>query len=123
VLVVDSRLAAATSAALQAMPAEDRAMVAYYYIDGLTLARVAKLLGVHESTISRRLEQVVRGLRGDILARLERSGMSARQAQEALDVDVRDLTLDIRSHLTQDSGSGAFYEEEGGHARPPRKTS
>jgi RNA polymerase sigma-70 factor (ECF subfamily) len=123
VLVVDSRLDAATSAALQAMPAEDRAMVAYYYIDGLTLARVAKLLGVHESTISRRLEQVVRGLRGDILARLERSGMSARQAQEALDVDVRDLTLDIRSHLTQDSGSGAFYEEEGGHARPPRKTS
>ncbi len=121
VLVVDSRLDAATGAALDAMPAEDRTMVACYYIDGLTLARVAKLLGVHESTISRRLEQVVRGLRRDILARLERSGMSARQAQEALDVDVRDLTLDIRRHLTQDSGSGAFYEEEGGHAQRRRK--
>jgi hypothetical protein len=78
-------------------------MVASYFIDGLTLARVAKLLGVHESTISRRLDQVVRGLRRDILARLEKSGMSARQAEEALDVDVRDLTLDIRRHLTQDS--------------------
>jgi len=122
VLVVDSRLEAATGAALDAMPPEDRTMVASYYIDGLTLARVAKLLGVHESTISRRLEQVVRGLRRDILARLEGSGMSARQAQEALDVDVRDLTLDIRRHLTQDSGSGAFYEEEGGHAQRRRKT-
>ena len=60
VLVVDSRLDAATGAALEAMPAEDRTMVAGYYIDRLTLARVAKLLGVHESTISRRLEQVVR---------------------------------------------------------------
>jgi RNA polymerase sigma-70 factor, ECF subfamily len=121
-LAVDSQLDAATGAALDAMPPEDRTMIAFYYIDGLTLARVAKLLGVHESTISRRLEQVVRGLRRDILTRLERSGMSARQAQEALDVDVRDLTLDIRRHLTQDSGSGAFYEEEGGHARPRRKT-
>jgi RNA polymerase sigma-70 factor (ECF subfamily) len=122
VLAVDSRLDAATGAALDAMPPEDRTMVACYYIDGLTLARVAKLWGVHESTISRRLEQVVRGLRRDILTRLERSGMSARQAQEALDVDVRDLTLDIRRHLTQDSGSGAFYEEEGGHAQRRRKT-
>jgi hypothetical protein len=77
-------------------------------------------LGVHESTTSRRIEQVVRGLRRDILARLERSGMSARQAQEALDVDVRDLTLDIRRHLTQDSGSRAFSEQEG-HAQRRRK--
>jgi len=120
--VVDSRLDAATGAALKAMPAEDRTMVACYFIDGLTLARIAKLLGVHESTISRRLEQVVRGLRSDILARLERGGMSARQAQEALDVDVRDLAVDIRSHLTQDSGSGAFYQEEDGHAQRRRKT-
>jgi len=79
------------------------------------------LLGVHESTISRRLEQVVRGLRRDILARLEKSGMSARQAEEALDVDVRDLTLDIRRHLTQDSASGPFYESEDGHAQRRRK--
>jgi RNA polymerase sigma-70 factor, ECF subfamily len=121
VLVVDARLDAATGAALDALPHEDRAMVASYFIDGLTLARVAKLLGVHESTISRRLDQVVRGLRRDILARLERSGMSARQAEEALDVDVRDLTLDIRRHLTQDSASGPFYEQEDGHAQRRRK--
>lgn len=120
--VVDSRLAAATGAALDAMPPEDRTMIASYYIDGLTLARVAKLLGVHESTISRRLVQVVRGLRRDILERLEGSGMSPRQAQEALEVDVRDLTLDIRRHLTQDSGSGAFFEEDGGRAQRRRKT-
>jgi RNA polymerase sigma-70 factor (ECF subfamily) len=120
VLVVDSRLDGATGAALEAMPAEDRYVIACYYIDGLTLSRVAKLMGVHESTISRRVQHAVRGLRQDILARLERSGMSARQAQEALEVDVRDLGLDIRRHLTQDSASGSFYEEEG-HAQRRRK--
>jgi hypothetical protein len=34
--------------------------------------------------------------------------MSHAQASEALEADVRDLTLDLRSRLTQDSGPTAF---------------
>ena len=105
---VDPRVNAATDAALAAIPAEDRCILAYYFLDDLTLAKVAQLMGVHESTISRRIEKLVRSLRKSILGHLVRSGMGRRQAEEALDVDVRDLTVDIRKRLTQETPPGAF---------------
>jgi hypothetical protein len=37
--------------------------------------------------------------------------MSRRQAEEALSADVRDLALDIRASLAQDSIPGAFSRE------------
>lgn len=109
---VDARLNAATDEALAAISAEERCILAYYFLDDLTLARIANILGVHESTISRKLERLVRALRKDILARLTQRGMSRRQAEEALEVDVRDLTVDIRRRLAQDSSSGTFSKEK-----------
>jgi RNA polymerase sigma-70 factor (ECF subfamily) len=109
---VDPRLNTATDAALGAISAEDRCILAYYFLDDLTLAKIASILGVHESTISRRIEKLVKTLRKDILGRLTRSGLSRRQAEEALDVDVRDLTVDIRRRLAQDSAAGAFSKEK-----------
>jgi hypothetical protein len=38
--------------------------------------------------------------------------MSRRQAEEALDVDVRDLALDIRKTLTQESAPTAFSKKK-----------
>src|SRR5438105_8074167 len=110
--VVDPRLSVATGAALAALSGEERSILAYYFLDDLTLARIAAILRVHESTISRRLEKLVTGLRKDMVLRLTRAGLSRRQAEEALEVDVRDLTVDIRGHLTQDSPSAAFSKEE-----------
>jgi RNA polymerase sigma-70 factor (ECF subfamily) len=107
----DPRLCSATDAALAALPAEDRCILAYYFLDDLTLAKIAGILGVHESTISRRLEKSVRALRKDIVLRLTRQGMSRRQAEEALDVDVRDMTIDIRGRLTQDSDNEPFSKQ------------
>ncbi|SRR5581483_506028 len=104
----DPRLCAATDEALAAISSEDRCILAYYFLDGLTLARTAALLRVHESTISRRLEKLVKVLRKDIILRLTRKGLSRRQAEEALDTDVRDLALDIRQRLTQDSTAPPF---------------
>jgi hypothetical protein len=37
--------------------------------------------------------------------------MNRRHAEEALTADVRDLTLDIRASLAQDSVAGAFSEK------------
>ena len=37
--------------------------------------------------------------------------MSRRQAEEALEVDVRDLQVDIRRSLTQESATPAFSEK------------
>lgn len=113
---IDPRLNTATDAALAAIFPEDRCILAYYFLDGLTLARVASILGVHESTISRKLEKLVKKIRKDILARLTQLGMSPRQAEEALDADVRDLTVDIRRTL-QDSSGEAFSKEKALGAR------
>jgi hypothetical protein len=45
-------------------------------------------------------------------------GMSRRQAEEALEVDVRDLRLDIRRSLAQESKVTAFSgEKNDGKAR------
>jgi RNA polymerase sigma-70 factor, ECF subfamily len=109
---VDPRLNTATDAALAAISPEDRCILAYYFLDDLTLAKIASILGVHESTISRRIEKLVRGLRKHVLGRLTQMGLSRRQAEEALDVDVRDLTVDIRRRLTQDLPAGAFSKEK-----------
>jgi RNA polymerase sigma-70 factor (ECF subfamily) len=104
----DPRLTGTIDEALGALAAEDRCILAYYFLDDLTLARIATILGVHESTISRRLEKLVRQLRKDIILRLTRKGMSRRQAEEALETDVRDLAIDIRKQLMQDSSPPPF---------------
>jgi RNA polymerase sigma-70 factor (ECF subfamily) len=107
----DNRLARATDAVLADLPAEDRMVLGAYYLDGRTLAEIARMLGVHESTISRKLDKLAKALRKQIVAGLSRRGMSRRQAEEALEVDVRDLQVDIRRSLAQDSAPAAFSEK------------
>ena len=104
----DPRLEAATDQALAELSAEDRYVLAAYYLDGRTLADIARTLGLHESSISRRLDRVAAALRKRILACLRERGMSHAQATEALETDVRDLQLDIRKRLAQDSGTKTF---------------
>jgi hypothetical protein len=58
------------------------------------------------------VDKLAKSLRKHILAALGRSGMSRRQAQEALDVDVRDLELNIRSRLAQETAVGTFPEKK-----------
>jgi RNA polymerase sigma-70 factor (ECF subfamily) len=107
----DPRLAQATDEALASMPSEDRLILSAYYLDGRTLAEIARMLRVHESTISRKLDKLAKSLRKQILGGLARRGMSRRQAEEALETDVRDLQLDIRSSLVQDSSRPAFSKK------------
>ncbi len=108
----DSRLESATDQALAALDHEDRMVLSAYYLDGRTLAEIARMLGVHESTISRKVDKLAKSLRKRILAGMMQQGMSRRQAEEALDVDVRDLQLDIRRSLAQDSPPAPFSEKE-----------
>ena len=96
---IDARLEPIIDDTLAALPAEERFMLASYYLDGRTLAQIARLLGVHESTVSRRLERLLRILRDSIIKRLVAGGMSRRQAGEVLEADVRDLTIDVRGRL------------------------
>src|ERR1700734_3247786 len=108
---VDQRLAQATDEALAVLLGEDRMVLSAYYLDGRTLAEIARMLGVHESTISRKVDKLAKSLRKQIIATLVRRGMSRRQAEEALEVDVRDLQVDIRRSLAQESPPAAFSKK------------
>lgn len=108
----DSRLEFATDAALAELRSEDRFVLATYYLDGRTLAEVARMLRVHESTISRKVDKLAKLLRKKILSGLVQQGMGRRQAEEALDVDVRDLQINIRRSLAQESTVPAFSEKK-----------
>jgi RNA polymerase sigma-70 factor len=95
-------LAAATDAALAALGEEERFLLAAYYLDERTLAEVGRMLGAHESTVSRRLEKITARLRQDIVKRLGKSGMAKRAAEEMLELDVRDLGVNVREKLAQE---------------------
>jgi RNA polymerase sigma-70 factor (ECF subfamily) len=110
---VDPRVETATDEALAALPSEDRFILSSYFLDNRTLADIARTLSVHESTISRKVDKLTKSLRKQILVGLGRSGMSRRQATEALDVDVRDLHLDVRNRL-QESSTPAFSQKKVG---------
>jgi RNA polymerase sigma-70 factor (ECF subfamily) len=101
---VDSRLEQAVDEALVELPPEERLLLASWYLDGRTLAQIARLLGVHESTISRRIDKTTVSLRKRIMRGLRERGMNAREAQEAMEVDVRDLFVDVRGRLAQGKG-------------------
>ena len=111
VSVVDSRVEAATDEALAELSSEDKFVLAAYYLDSRTLAEIGRMLKVHESTISRKLDKLAKLLRTRILTGLEKRGMSRRQAQEALELDVRDLQLSLRDKL-QETAQGTFSKKK-----------
>jgi RNA polymerase sigma-70 factor (ECF subfamily) len=113
-VVADPCLEAAVSAELSELEVEARFLMAAYYLDRRTLAEIAKLEGVHESTVSRKLERVASGVRKRIRQRLVKSGMSSRQAEEVMDsVDVRDLHVKVGETLRQGTPNSTFYKEKG----------
>lgn len=112
--LLDGRVEAATAAELATVEPDERFLLAAYFLDHRTLLEISKVLGVHESTVSRKLERVTASLRKRIRKRLIEAGMSSRQADEAMqDVDVRDLQIKVRESLGQDRGPLPFYKEEG----------
>jgi RNA polymerase sigma-70 factor (ECF subfamily) len=116
VAAVDPRVEAATDEALAELSAEGRFILAAYFLDGRTLAEVARMLRVHESTISRKVEKITTALRKRIRSGLTERGMSKRQADEALDADVRDLQVNVRARLAQETTSGPFSSMGGPEA-------
>jgi RNA polymerase sigma-70 factor (ECF subfamily) len=112
--VIDQRIEAAVDFELATLSGEDRLLLVSYYLDHRTLADIAKLLGVHESTISRKLGRATAGLRKRIGKRLIRSGMSKREVEEALtEVDVRDLQVKVSETLRQESLPATFFSRKG----------
>jgi RNA polymerase sigma-70 factor (ECF subfamily) len=99
----DPRLARAVEDALSELPAESRFLLKAVFLDSCTFAQVAAMLGVHESTVSRRAGKLTTKLRKRVLRILRQHGMSAAAAEEALETDVRRLSVDVRHHLLHDA--------------------
>jgi len=108
----DGRLGEATDEALSRLPSDDRLILAAYYLDNRTLTEIGRLVGVHESTISRRLDKLLKTLRKQVITGLQARGMNRGQAEEALEADVRYIGTDLRSRL-QENRSAAFQEDKG----------
>ncbi|MGP8252759.1 MAG: RNA polymerase sigma factor [Terracidiphilus sp.] len=103
-------LTAAVASTLAELDAEDRFLLAAYYLDRQTLLQIARAINVHEATISRRLKRLLEGLRIRLLKNLCAGGLSKAAAREALGTDPRDIEINLRA-LLQTSQTGAFNEE------------
>lgn len=75
-------LARALRREVDELPPEQRLLLACYYVDGMRLAAIARLRGVHESTISRELDSVRKHLRKRVEKRLRGEGFSAERIEE-----------------------------------------
>jgi len=84
---------------------ESQTLLAMYYLDGQKLAAIARLLQVHESTISRKLDKLTKDLRKRLLRGLEEAGLSRRAAEEAMEADVRDLNTSLVKKLREELGA------------------
>jgi RNA polymerase sigma-70 factor (ECF subfamily) len=105
-----TRLTHAVSRTLLGLPAEDRFLLASYFLDRQTLFQIARVLNVHEATISRKLKRLVGDLRKQLLHNLESGGLSKRAAEEALGADPRDLEINLRA-LLQTSQIASFSDK------------
>jgi len=105
-----SLLERAIEEALEKREAEDRFLLAAYYLDGQTLKQIAGVLGVHEATVSRKLRRAIEEIRKQVLRNLQRGGLSRRAAEEALGADPRDLDLNLKK-LLQNSQTETFKEQ------------
>jgi RNA polymerase sigma-70 factor, ECF subfamily len=106
-----SLLERTVQAEIQALKADERFLLSTYYLDGRTLKQIAGVLGVHESTVSRAVTKLGEQMRKRVSKRLMGTGLSRRQVEEMLAVDVRDLEIPLKKIL-QGEGAGAFKDQE-----------
>jgi RNA polymerase sigma-70 factor len=97
----DPRLNLAIQAAFSQRTPEERFLLSAYFFDAWTLAEIAKVLGVHESSASRRLKRIVKELRRSASRYLHTAGMSTRQIEESFITGVLDLSIDLRELLVR----------------------
>ncbi len=81
--------------AVEALDAGDRLRLAYYHVHGLTLARIGRLMGEHESSVSRKLDRARRHVR-------EQVERALRDEHGFGDADLRQCYEDAGRHGTID---------------------
>jgi RNA polymerase sigma-70 factor (ECF subfamily) len=105
-----TQVLAALKESLGILDAEERFLLSAWFLDQRTLLEISRVIGVHEATVSRRMQRLTSRLRTQLLDRLQANGMSRTAAEEALRIDPRDVDINLRS-LLQASRSEAFPEK------------
>ena len=108
-------LTRALTSTLEALSGEERFLLSSYFLDRQPLAQLARVLHVHEATISRRLRRLLTDLRKRLLHHLQTGGLSKRAAEEALGNDPRDLEINLHA-LLQSSQTSSFSEQTAANA-------
>lgn len=108
------RLERAVADEMRALDAEERFLLASYFIDGRTLKQIAGILDVHESTVSRSVTRLAKELKRRVGRRLLKEGLSKRQIEEMMEADVRDLEIPIKKILQGEPREA--YLDQGGSA-------
>ena len=112
-------LQAGLAAALNGLDPRDRLRLAYYYVDGRTLAEIGRLLGEHEATVSRKLERTRRDIRRNIEAALRRDKKwSDAQMRVCFEYAAGQWPFDLMARLRQ-PGTQAGTEAERGALSAP----
>jgi RNA polymerase sigma-70 factor (ECF subfamily) len=94
-------LQAALTAVLDALEPRDRLRLAYYYVEGLTLAEIGRLVGEHEATVSRNLERTRREIRKRVEAALrQEKKLSAAQLQLCYEYAQEEWPFDLTRALS-----------------------
>ena len=96
----------ALDAAIAALEPKDRIRLRLYYGQDLTLARIGRLLGESEATVSRRLAGARRGLRAEVERQLRsQHGMSDATVQQCFEyaASAPEMQLDQLLTRTEDS--------------------
>ena len=98
----DRQVSSAIAQILTGLDDEERFLLANYFLDQRTLADIARMTGVHESTISRKLDKLTATLKKRIKNQLVADGMNHAKVIEILkDIDIRDLNVDVAASLKQ----------------------
>ena len=93
-------LQSAMIAALGALETRDRLRLAYYYVEQLTLAQIGRLMQEHESTVSRKLDRVRRGVRQQVEQALrDTHRLNEQQIRRCYDYAVEEWPFDLASSL------------------------
>jgi RNA polymerase sigma-70 factor (ECF subfamily) len=107
-----ARIDDALSGALAGRTPCERMVLAFYYIDRLTLAEVGRALGEHESTVSRQLDRIRRELREAVTQALLRGvpardgcapepGLDEAQVELAFEYALEDWPFDLSRALSK----------------------
>jgi RNA polymerase sigma-70 factor (ECF subfamily) len=92
-------LKAAVEGALRGLEADDRNVLRFYFVDGLTVEQIARIRGRHKSTVSRLITRVRKGLLEQVRGELVEKGMRPDELSSVLRAVVSQLEVSLERAL------------------------